>query len=95
MKGLKNDRAGGASKIRAAHMNTCLRGMIDEEERGNAGAGEKRKLLIFQSIWEKGCLLRQKQEWVIFVLLPKGRGDFRGIRLIDPCWKVVEVIMDK
>ena len=34
-------------------------------------------------------------QWVIVVLLPKGGGDFRGIGLIEPCWKVVEVIMDQ
>ena len=32
---------------------------------------------------------------MIVVLLPKGGGDFCGIGLIESCWKVVEVIMDK
>jgi hypothetical protein len=31
--------------------------------------------------------------WMVVVLLPKGGGDFRGIGLPDPCWKVVEKIM--
>jgi len=31
--------------------------------------------------------------WMVIVLLPKGRGDFQGIGLLDPCWKVVEKIM--
>ena len=34
-------------------------------------------------------------QWVIVVLLPKGGGDFCGIGLIEPWWKVVEVIMDQ
>jgi hypothetical protein len=31
--------------------------------------------------------------WMVIVLLPKGGGNFRGIGLLDPCWKVVEKIM--
>jgi hypothetical protein len=30
---------------------------------------------------------------MVVVLLPKGGGDFRGIGLLDPCWKVVDKIM--
>ncbi len=29
------------------------------------------------------------------VLLPKGGGDYRGIGLLEPLWKVVECIMDR
>ena len=29
------------------------------------------------------------------VLLPKGDGDFRGIGLLEPFWKVIEVLMDQ
>jgi hypothetical protein len=29
------------------------------------------------------------------VLLPKGGGDYRGIGLLKPLWKVVERIMDQ
>ena len=32
--------------------------------------------------------------WMVIVLLPKGGGDYRGIGLLDPIWKVVEVVMD-
>ena len=33
--------------------------------------------------------------WIIIVLLPKGGGDYIGIGLLEPMWKVLEVIMDK
>ena len=33
--------------------------------------------------------------WLIVVLLLKGRGDYRGIGLLEPFWKVVEVITEK
>ena len=33
--------------------------------------------------------------WTIIVLIPKGSsGDYRGIGLLEPFWKVVEGIMD-
>ena len=37
----------------------------------------------------------QQLTWVIVVLLPKGRGDYRGIGLLELLWKVVERIMDR
>jgi hypothetical protein len=37
----------------------------------------------------------QQLTWVIVVLLLKGSGDYRGIGLLKPIWKVVECIMDR
>ena len=31
--------------------------------------------------------------WMIVVLLPKGGGDYCGIGLLNPIWKVVEKVM--
>ena len=31
--------------------------------------------------------------WMIIILLPKGGGDYRGIGLLDPIWKVTEKVM--
>jgi hypothetical protein len=31
--------------------------------------------------------------WMIVVLLPKGGGNYRGIGLLKPIWKVVEKVM--
>jgi hypothetical protein len=36
----------------------------------------------------------QQLIWVIVVLLLKGGGDYQGIGLLEPIWKVVEGIMD-
>ena len=33
--------------------------------------------------------------WMVIVLFPKGGGDYQGIGLLEPLWKVVEVLMDK
>ena len=32
--------------------------------------------------------------WITVVLLPKSGGDFRRIGLLEPAWKVVEILMD-
>ena len=33
--------------------------------------------------------------WMVVVILPKGGGGFCGIGLLEPLWKVNEVLMDK
>jgi hypothetical protein len=76
-----------------------LRGITLEEDpdKGpdNVGEGDNWHLLvgIIQAIWMQGKILQQLT-WVIVVLLPKGGGDYRGIGLLEPLWKVVECIMD-
>ena len=32
--------------------------------------------------------------WMITVLIPKGVGEYRGIGLMEPIWKVLERVMD-
>jgi hypothetical protein len=34
------------------------------------------------------------ETWVPLVLIPKGKGDFRGIGLLEPVWKCMEKIID-
>ena len=36
----------------------------------------------------------QQMCWVIPVLIPKGGGEYRGIGLMKPIWKVLERVMD-
>jgi hypothetical protein len=95
VKNLRNGRSGGAAKIRAEDIKRWLRGMIEEEEKGTEGAGDKWRLFVklIQTIWRTGTVPRQML-WVIIVLIPKGGGDYRGIGLIEPFWKVVECLMD-
>jgi hypothetical protein len=58
------------------------------------GASHKWRIIVefFQAIWNWGEIPEQ-MSWMIVVLLPKGGGDFRGIGLLDPFWKVVEKVM--
>ena len=95
---LKNGRAGGSSQICAEDIKGWLRGVEDEEdpETRAEGAGDKWRLFVelIQLVWRTGEI-PQQMLWTIIVLIPKGSsGDYRGIGLLEPFWKVVEGIMD-
>ena len=91
-----NGRSAGASKMRAEHLKTWLAGMKREEdpEHGEEGAGDiwKQLVMLVQAVWDTGTVPVQLR-WVIVVLLPKGGGDYRGIGLLEPIWKIIERVM--
>jgi len=99
---LRNGRAGGATGMKAEHIKVWLDTIQREEKAARAnpgreadpGAGRKWKIFVelIQAVWERGEIPEQ-MSWMIVVLLPKGGGDYRGIGLLDPFWKVVEKIM--
>jgi hypothetical protein len=97
---LTNGRSGGASKIRAEHMKEWLKGIQQEEDPkqsiGNQGAGDAWRLLmrLVDGVWEMGTI-PQQLGWIIDVLIPKGGGDYQGIGLPEPIWKIIEQVMDK
>jgi hypothetical protein len=97
---LPSGRTGGASKMRAEDIKQWLCGITLEEDpkKGpdNVGEGNNWRLLVslIQVIWKQGEI-PQQLTWVIVVLPPKGGGDYRGISLLEPLWKVVERIMDQ
>ena len=92
---LSNGRAGGASKMRAEDIKQWLFSREQTEKSEGNGAGDMWELFtkLIQAIWEKGEIPPQ-MTWIIIVLLPKGGGDFRGIGLLEPAWKVIEILMD-
>ena len=50
--------------------------------------------MVIQHVWGTGKI-PQQMLWMVVVLVPKGNsGDYRGINLLDPIWKVVEKILD-
>jgi hypothetical protein len=65
-----------------------------EEEQSDVGLGHKWWVFVklMQAVWEHGSIPEQMR-WKIIVLLPKGGGDYHGIRLLESFWKVVEKIM--
>jgi hypothetical protein len=97
--GLSNGRAGGASGMHAEDVKTWLHGVKLEEDPEvgpvNIGAGDnwRRFTLLVQAIWDHGTIPPQLL-WVIIVLIPKGGGDYWGIGLLEPMWKVCERVMD-
>jgi len=93
-----NGRSTGVSRMRAEHLKGLLKGAMLEEHLktgpANVGAGDDWKALVklVQSVWDEGKMPTQLG-WVI--LIPKGGGDYRGIGLLKPIWKVIEGVIDK
>jgi hypothetical protein len=81
------------SNVRHGHCTPC-NVVREEKEQSDVGLGDKWCIFIklMQAIWEQGCVPEQIR-WEVIVLLPKGNGDYRGIGLLDPFWKVAEKIM--
>ena len=67
----------------------------EKEEEGNTGTGDAwwTFLKLIERLWKTGYI-PQQMLWMVIVLLPKGRSDYRGIGLLDHIWKVLEVVMD-
>ncbi len=65
-----------------------------KEEDDDSGLGDKwcTSVRLMQAIWEHGSMPEQMR-WEINVLLPKDNGEYCGIGLLDPIWKVVEIVM--
>jgi hypothetical protein len=92
---LRNGCVAGATGMKAEHLKEWLRDMTREEaEDGVEGIGDRWRMFValLQTVWERGHIPTQ-MTWMIVVLHPKGGGDFRGIGLLDPIWKVVEKVM--
>ena len=86
---------GGVSRLQAKHIKVWLSDVMrEEEEESDVGLGDKWRIFVrlMQAIWEQGCMPEQ-MKWEIIVLLPKGGGNYCGIGLLDPFWKVMEKIV--
>ena len=85
--------------MRAEHIKEWLQGVCKEENpklTGFEGAGDPWRLLmrLVTAVWETGTI-PQQLGWIIVVLIPKGGGDYRGIGLLEPIWKIIERVMDQ
>ena len=99
---MSNRRTGGSGGMKAEHIKEWLQGAIREEKAvldGTEvliGVGDTWRLLVtlIQRIWATGAISRQML-WVTVVLIPKGNsGDYRGVGLLEPLWKLIEKILD-
>ena len=109
VKGLQNNRAGGPSRMQAEDLKGWLaaarRGEKEREDATKDG-GESRKddkagadkwawvVDIVQTAFREGDLA-EESTWQAVVLIPKGKGDYQGIGLVDVMWKVVAVILNR
>ena len=97
MGSLQNGSAVGATGMKAEHLKEWLTDVKHEEaEEGVEGIGDcwQTFVQLLQVVWESGTVPTQMM-WMIIVLLPKGGGNYRGIGLLDPIWKVREKVMVK
>ncbi len=83
---LSNGQAAGASGMRAEHFKEWLQGIKREEDPtgqgGVPGNGDNWRLFVrlIQAAWTNGIIPCQLL-WIIVILIPKGGGDYHGIRL--------------
>jgi hypothetical protein len=88
---LRNGCAAGATGMQAEHLKKWLHSIKHEEAAGGVEGAEDRWRLfvaLIQATWESRTMPTQ-MSWMVIMLLLKGGGDYRGIGLLDPMWKVV------
>ncbi len=81
--------------MKAKHLKEWLADMKRKEaEDGVEGIEDRWRsfVTLLRAVWESGTVPTQ-MTWMIIILLPKGGGDYCGIGLLDPIWKVVEKVM--
>ena len=102
---LRRDRSGGPSRIRAEHLKGWLAaakrgGLAEEKGEEKTEAEEEGEELwgkvveMTQTAFREGKLAEESTLQTV-VLIPKGKGEFRGIGLVEVTWKVVAVILHR
>jgi hypothetical protein len=96
---LTNGRAPGASGMRTEDVKHWLHGIRRKKDSktgmGNETVGDywRMFLTLVQAVWDHDNIPPQLL-WVIVVLIPKGGGNYQGIGLLEPMWKVCKQVMD-
>ena len=94
--GLKRCQTGDALLFKSKHIKQWLKDTEEGEKSEHEGMGDNWEAFVrlIRLVWETVNIPRQMM-WVVAVLMSRGDGDFRGIGLLEPFWKVLEIIMDK
>ncbi len=95
MGNLRNGCTVGATGMKAEHLKEWLADIKRKElEDGVEGIGDHwwSFVALLEAVWQNGPVPTQ-MTWMIIVLLPKGGGNYHGIGLLNPIWKVVEKVM--
>ena len=99
---MSNGRIEGSGGMKAEHIKEWLQGAIRKEKamtegtEGHTDAGDTWWLLVslLQRIWDTGAISRQML-WVTVILIPKeNSGNYCGVGLLEPLWKLSEKILD-
>ena len=89
---LRLNRLGGPSEIQAEHLRQWL---IAETRDDFSDATNCLKVVaIVQAEFRDGTLA-EECTWQTVVFIPKGKGDFRGIGLVEVLWKAVAIIFNR
>ena len=99
VKKLWRNRLGGPSRIRAEHVKGCLAaakrgGMVEEKGKAKTATEEEGEDLwgkvveLTQTAFRDGNLA-EEATWQTVVLIPKGKGEFWGIGLVEVIWKLL------
>ena len=103
VKKLWRNRSGGPSGIRAEHVKGWLAaarrgGMAEEQGKTKTAAEEEGEDLwgkvveLTQTAFREGNLA-EEATWQTMVMIPKGKGEFRGIGLVEVIWKLLTLIL--
>ena len=78
---------------------------METATKDGGGGGERERRTEAEGHWERVVELIQtdfwdgelveEATWQAVVLIPKGKGDYRGIGLVEVMWKVVVVILNR
>ena len=111
VKRLLNNRAGGLSRMWAEDLKGWLAaakregterdkrvkdgGVSEEDATPTEAEGHWGRVveLVQTAFWDGD--LAEEATWQAVILIPKGKGDYRGIGLVEVMWKVVAVILNR
>jgi hypothetical protein len=84
--------------MHAEHVKDWLWGVRWEKDakgQGAHGNGDNWQLFahLVQATWTYSIVPPQLL-WIIVIVIPKGGGDYHGIGLLEPIWKVIEWIIE-
>ena len=68
------------------------KGEIRKDDKAGAENWARVVDLVQTAFWEGD--LAEESTWQALVLIPKGKGDYRGIGLVEVMWKVVAVVLN-
>ena len=92
IRGLRNGKLPGPSKIRAEHLKEWVREAYRDVDPDQENWD--RVVDLIQTCFQERQVPTQML-WSTVVLLPKGNGNYRGLGLLEISWKIIESIINR